>query len=61
MHSRLGLPIAAAAIGAGTMQLPAALPEPLRDTATGEALQAIIDLDLDELVAIAPPPGFAQD
>ena len=24
-----------------------ALPEPFRDTATGEALQAIIDLDLD--------------
>ena len=38
-----------------------ALPEPLRDTATGEALQAILDLDLDDLVAIEPPRGFAQD
>jgi hypothetical protein len=34
---------------------------PLRDTATGEAVQAIIDLDLDELVAIEPPRGFGQD
>jgi hypothetical protein len=38
-----------------------ALPEALRDGATGEALQAIIDLDLDELVAIAPPRGFGRD
>jgi hypothetical protein len=38
-----------------------ALPEPLRDTSTGEALQAIIDLDLGELLAIEPPRGFAQD
>lgn len=37
------------------------LPEPFRDTATGEALQAIIDLDLDEICAIEPPRGFAQD
>jgi hypothetical protein len=27
-----------------------ALPEPLRDTATGEVLLAIVDLDLDELL-----------
>jgi hypothetical protein len=48
-----------------------ALPEPFRDTATvglqpaglarGEALQAILDLDLDEISAIEPPRGFAQD
>jgi len=38
-----------------------ALPEPLRDTATGEALQAIVDLDLDDLVAIEPPRGFGRD
>jgi hypothetical protein len=38
-----------------------ALPEPLRDTSTGEALQAIIDLDLDDLLAAEPPRGFAQD
>jgi hypothetical protein len=38
-----------------------ALPEALRDGATGEALQAIVDLDLDELVAIEPPRGFGRD
>jgi hypothetical protein len=38
-----------------------ALPEALRDTATGEALQAILDLDLDELVDIEPPHGFGRD
>ena len=38
-----------------------ALPEPFRETATGEALQAILDLDLDEISAIEPPRGFAQD
>jgi len=35
-----------------------ALPEALRDGATGEALQAIVDLDLDELASIEPPRGF---
>jgi hypothetical protein len=38
-----------------------ALPEPLRDGATGEALQAIVDLDLDELIAIEPPRGYGRD
>ena len=38
-----------------------ALPEPLRETATGEALQAVVDLDLDELLAIEPPHGFGRD
>ena len=38
-----------------------ALPEPLRDGATGEALQAIVDIDLDELIAIEPPRGFGRD
>jgi hypothetical protein len=38
-----------------------ALPEGPRNGATGEALQAIIDLDLDELVAIEPPRGFGRD
>ena len=38
-----------------------ALPEPLCESATGEALQAIVDLDLDELVAIVPPRGFGRD
>ena len=38
-----------------------ALPDPLRDGATGEALQAIVDLDLDELASMAPPRGFGRD
>lgn len=38
-----------------------ALPEATRDSATGEALQAIVDLDLDELTAIEPPRGFGRD
>ncbi len=39
----------------------AALPESLRDSATGAALQAIVDLDLDELISIEPPRGFGRD
>ena len=38
-----------------------ALPEALRDSSTGEALQAIVDLDLDELASIEPPRGFGRD
>ncbi len=38
-----------------------ALPDSLRDTATGTALQAIVDLDLDKLVSIEPPRGFGRD
>jgi len=38
-----------------------ALPEALRDGATGEALQTIDDLDLDELASIEPPRGFGRD
>ena len=38
-----------------------ALPEALRDSFTGEALQAIVDLDLDELASIEPPRGFGRD
>mgnify|MGYP001602630290 FL=1 len=37
------------------------LPANLRDSATGEALQAIVELDLDELIAIQPPRGFGRD
>ena len=37
------------------------LPDNLRDTATGDALQAIVDLDLDDLVSIEPPRGFGRD
>jgi hypothetical protein len=39
----------------------AALPEALQDTATGEALQAIVDLDLSELANIQPPRGYGRD
>jgi hypothetical protein len=38
-----------------------AIPEATRDTATGEALQAIADLDLEEILAIRPPLGFGRD
>ena len=38
-----------------------ALPENLQEGTTVDALQAIIDLDLDELIAIVPPRGFGRD
>ena len=38
-----------------------ALPEATRDGATGDALQAILDLVLDEIAAIEPPRGFGRD
>ena len=38
-----------------------AMPDALRDSATGEALQAIVELDLGELLAIQPPRGFGRD
>lgn len=38
-----------------------ALPEATRDSPTGQALQAIVDLELDELLAIQPPRGFGRD
>jgi len=37
------------------------LPESLQDSATAEALRAIADLDLSELLAIEPPRGFGRD
>ena len=37
------------------------LPESLHEGATAQALQAIDDLDLDELQAIEPPRGFGRD
>ena len=37
------------------------LPEGLRDTTTAEALQEIVDLDLDELAAIEPSRGYGRD
>ena len=38
-----------------------ALPDALRDTATAEALQTIVDLDLTELAGIDPPRGYGRD
>ena len=38
-----------------------ALPNSLRDSATAEALQAIVELDLDVLAEIEPPRGFGRD
>ena len=38
-----------------------ALPDNLQESATAEALQAIDELDLDELQAIEPPRGFGRD
>ena len=38
-----------------------ALPDNLRDTTGAEALQTIVDLDLDELTAIVPPRGYGRD
>jgi len=35
--------------------------EQLRESPTGEALQAIVDLDLSELEAIDPPRGYGRD
>jgi hypothetical protein len=38
-----------------------ALPDSLQEGATAQALQAIDELDLDELAAIDPPRGFGRD
>jgi hypothetical protein len=38
-----------------------ALPEALRGTATAEALQTIVDLDLSDLAGIEPPRGYGRD
>ncbi len=38
-----------------------ALPQSLRDSATAEALQAIVDLDFDVPTAIEPPRDFGRD
>jgi hypothetical protein len=37
------------------------LPESLRGTATANALEAIVELDLDTLAAITPPRGYGRD
>jgi hypothetical protein len=38
-----------------------ALPEAARDGAMGEALQAVVDLDLTEIATIQLPRGFGRD
>ena len=38
-----------------------ALPESLHETAMAEALQAIVDLDLDTLASTEPPRGYGRD
>ena len=38
-----------------------ALPDSLRDTATAQALQEIIDRDLHAFIAIQPPQGYRRD
>jgi hypothetical protein len=37
------------------------MPDSLREGATAQALQAIVDLDLGELAAIEPPRGYGRD
>jgi hypothetical protein len=37
------------------------LPDATRDGATAEALQTIVDLDLDDIIAAEPPRGFGRD
>jgi hypothetical protein len=39
----------------------AALPANQQDSALAEALQAMCDLDLGELLAVEPPRGFGRD
>jgi hypothetical protein len=38
-----------------------AVPDSLRDSPTAVALQAIVELDLDELAAVVPPRGYGRD
>ena len=38
-----------------------ALPETLASTATADALQAIVELDLEVLADIVPPRGYGRD
>jgi hypothetical protein len=38
-----------------------ALPDNLRDSATAEALQVIIELDLAVIAEVVPPRGYGRD
>ncbi len=57
-HAAVGELLALQAEYAGWL---ASLPEATRDGAMGEALQAIVDLDLEEIAAIELPRGFGRD
>ena len=57
-HAAVGELVALQAEYAAWLQ---ALPEATHDSPTGQALQAIVDLDLDEIAAIEPPRGFGRD
>ncbi len=37
------------------------MPESLRDSPTADALQEMIDLDLDAIAAVQPPQGYGRD
>ena len=37
------------------------LPDTLQDTATAEALQTIVELDLETLASVEPPRGYGRD
>jgi hypothetical protein len=37
------------------------MPEHLHDTPTGQALQAVVDLDLDEIASVYLPKGYGRD
>jgi hypothetical protein len=39
----------------------AALPTSLQDSPTAQALQAVVNLDLDELATVEPPRGYGRD
>ena len=38
-----------------------ALPESLCDSSTADALQEMIDLDLEAIAAVQPPRGYGRD
>jgi hypothetical protein len=38
-----------------------ALPDSLRNSPTADALQVVIDLDLEPLAAVEPPRGYGRD
>ena len=49
------------ALQAGYAEWLTTLPEGLSDSRTAAALEAIVDLDLSDLVACEPPRGYGRD